>query len=378
MSATNAPSTYRTNLRAYSLPELHRLVVERGLPEYRYRQIARWLYDKAVDSIDEMTDLSIALREDLASEFDVGSLEVVSEQASQVDGTRKFLFRLADGGSVEAVLMPTEKRITLCISSQVGCTLDCVFCRTGRMGFYRNLEPAEILGQVLPLWRRIRHLRTRTNIVFMGMGEPLHNVPAVVAACRVLRDPLGLNLGPKRITVSTAGVVPGIRKLADSGLGIGLAVSVNATTQEARARLMPRAARTPLPELIAAARAYAERFGSRVTMEYVLMQGVNDSREDAERLGKMFRGGPFKINIIPYNPGADTGLERPDRERVDRFAQWVWPNAPVVTVRWSMGPDIAAACGQLRTEIETPSRKTPGEDLSGPAPGESSKPSEDD
>jgi 23S rRNA (adenine2503-C2)-methyltransferase len=341
----------RRDLRRLSIPELRDLVRDRGLPEYRHRQIARWLYDKGVESIDEMTDLSLSLREELAAEFEIGALREEEERVSRVDGTRKYLFRLPDGGAVESVLMPTERRVTMCISSQVGCTLDCVFCRTGQMGFLRNLEPHEILGQVLPLWRRIRDRRLRTNIVFMGMGEPLHNVPGVVAACRTLMDPLGLNLGGKRITVSTAGVVPGIRKLAESGLGVGLAVSINATTQEARERLMPRAAKTPLPELIEAARAYAERFDSRVTMEYVLMRGVNDSPEDARRLGRMFRGGPFKINIIPYNPGSGAGIERPDAERVDEFARLVWPDAPVVTVRWSMGPDIAAACGQLSTEI---------------------------
>jgi 23S rRNA (adenine2503-C2)-methyltransferase len=159
--------------------------------------------------------------------------------------------------------------------------------------------------------------------------------------------------------VSTAGVVPGIRKLAESGLGVRLAVSLNATTQEARARLMPRAARTPLAELLRAARAYAERFRSRTTIEYVLIRGVNDSFEDADRLGEMFRGGPFKINLIPYNPGADPGLVRPDRERVDAFAKWLYPRAPVVTVRWSMGPDISAACGQLRVEIERTGRRRP-------------------
>ncbi len=357
MDVTSPIPLDRKDLRRLSLDELRQQIADRGLPEYRYRQIARWLWDKGAESIDEMTDLSLSLRRELSGEFGIEPLAIEAEQTSQVDGTRKFLFRLADGSAVESVLMPTERRVTMCISSQVGCTLDCGFCQTGKMGFLRNLEAQEILGQVLPLWRLVRDRRVRTNIVFMGMGEPLHNVPAVVAACRTLMSPLGLNLGPKRITVSTAGVVPGIRKLADSELGVGLAVSVNATTQEAREKLMPRAARTPLPELIAAARTYAERFGARATMEYVLMRGVNDTPDDARRLGRLFRGGPFKINIIPYNPGSGAGLERPDRERVDEFARLVWPDAPVVTVRWSMGPDIAAACGQLSTESR--GRRTP-------------------
>jgi 23S rRNA (adenine2503-C2)-methyltransferase len=220
------------------------------------------------------------------------------------------------------------------------------------MGFFRNLAANEIVGQVVPLWKRIRGLRTRTNIVFMGMGEPLHNADAVIEACRLLMDPLGFDLGPARITVSTAGVIPGIRKLAASGLDVRLAVSLNATTQSAREMLMPRAAKTRLPDLLKAAREYAERTRNRVTVEYVLMDGVNDSGEDADRLAALVRGGPFKINVIPYNPGASAALERPSRERVDWFAKRLWPQAPVVTVRWSQGPDIAAACGQLRTEVE--------------------------
>jgi 23S rRNA (adenine2503-C2)-methyltransferase len=334
-------------------------VLERGLPEFRYRQIARWLWDKGVEDIEEMTDLGKELRQELARDFVAGGLAVATRRDSALDESSKYLFRLADGGAVEAVLMPTERRVTLCVSSQVGCTLDCIFCQTARMGFFRNLAAHEILGQVVPLWKRIRDRRTRTNIVFMGMGEPLHNVAAVIEACRILLDPLGFGLGPGRITVSTAGVLPGIRRLLESGLGVRLAVSLNAPTQALRARLMPHAAKTPLPELMATARGYAEETGTRVTLEYVLMRGINDSDTDADRLGSLVRGGPFKVNVIPYNPGASPDLERPDRERVDAFARRLWPVAPVVTVRWSMGPDIAAACGQLRTEVDGPPRRGP-------------------
>ena len=340
------------DLRKLSLSELRELVILRGLPEYRYRQISRWLYDKVVESFEEMTDLSSGLRAEMAGEFRLGRLEVVREQRSRVDESRKYLFRLESGETVESVLMPSERRVTLCISSQVGCTLDCRFCQTARMGFLRNLEAHEIVGQVLPLWKEIRDRRTRTNIVFMGMGEPLHNVPAVVGACRTLMDPLALNLGPRRITVSTAGVIPGIRKLAESGLGVKLALSLNATTQEDRERLMPKAAKTKLPELLDATRDYAARTGNRVTVEYVLIRGVSDRPEDADRLAALLQGGPYKINLIPYNPGADPGFERPDRDRVDAFARRLYPGSPAVTVRWSQGPDISAACGQLRTETE--------------------------
>jgi len=344
--------TDRIDLRRLDLPELRRFVLARGLPEYRYRQIARWLYDKAAATLEEMTDLSRDLRRDLAATCDVGDLEVLARRRSAVDASSKWLFRLPGGGSVEAVLMPTERRVTLCISSQVGCTLDCVFCQTARMGFGRNLAAHEIVGQVLPLWREIRDRRGRTNVVFMGMGEPLHNADEVIRACRLLVDPLGFAFSPKRVTVSTAGALPGIRKLAESGLGVKLAVSLNAPTQGLREALMPRAARTPLRELLRAAREYAERTAGRVTLEYVLIREVNDGADHADRLARLVGGGPFKVNLIPYNPGATPELERPERARVDAFATRLHARVPVVTVRWSLGPDISAACGQLRTEVE--------------------------
>jgi 23S rRNA (adenine2503-C2)-methyltransferase len=219
------------------------------------------------------------------------------------------------------------------------------------MGFARNLRSHEILGQILPLWRQVRDLRRRTNIVFMGMGEPLHNLREVRAALRVLLDPLGLGFGPKRITVSTAGVVPGIRQLATSGLGVGLGISLNATTDALRQRLMPRAARWTISQLLRSAREYAALTGTRVTLEYVLIRGLNDSPADADHLARLTRRSPFKINLIPYNPGAGEGFVCPEKERVDAFAERLYPQAPTVTVRWSLGGDIAAACGQLRTRV---------------------------
>lgn len=341
--------TRRIDLRQLSLEELRTAVLAKGLPPFRYRQIARWLYDKGAESLAEMTDLSRELREQLSRDWRIAVPRIAAHVRSSQDGSEKFLFQFEDGAAVESVLMPAEKRITLCISTQVGCTLDCAFCQTGQMGFARNLRSHEILGQILPLWRQVRDLRTRTNIVFMGMGEPLHNLREVRAALRVLLDPLGLGFGPKRITVSTAGVVPGIRRLAASGLGVGLGISLNATTDALRRRLMPRAARWTISQLLRSAREYAALTGTRVTLEYVLIRGLNDSPADADRLARLTRRSPFKINLIPYNPGAGEEFVRPEKERVDAFAERLYPQAPTVTVRWSLGGDIAAACGQLRT-----------------------------
>jgi 23S rRNA (adenine2503-C2)-methyltransferase len=343
--------TTRLDLRRLSLAELRAAVLAKGLPEFRYRQIARWLYDKGVESLSEMTDLSRELRDELSRDWEIAVPRIAAHVRSSQDGSEKVLFQFADGAAVESVLMPTEKRITLCISTQVGCTLDCAFCQTGRMGFSRNLRSHEIIAQILPLWRRIRDLRTRTNIVFMGMGEPLHNLREIRPSLRLLLDPLGLGLGPKRITVSTAGVVPGIRQLAATGFGVGLGISLNATTDSLRRRLMPRAARWSISQLLRSAREYAAATGTRVTFEYVLIRGLNDTPEDADRLARLTRGGPFKINLIPYNPGASEEFVRPERERVDSFAERLYPQAPTVTVRWSLGGDIAAACGQLRTRL---------------------------
>ncbi|MDP6460752.1 MAG: 23S rRNA (adenine(2503)-C(2))-methyltransferase RlmN [Gemmatimonadota bacterium] len=353
----------RPDLRSLSLAELQAAVSGLGLPEYRFRQIARWLFDRTATSFDEMTDLSLDLRAKLDRRFRLDELTTAAHRVSKVDGSEKFLFRLEDGASVESVLMTAARRITLCVSTQVGCTLDCVFCQTAGMGFERNLNQHEILGQILPLWRRVRDRKIRTNIVFMGMGEPLHNVDALLRALRILQSPLGLNFGPRRLTISTAGVLPGIRKLAASGVGVGLAISLNATTEEVRARLMPRAARTPIPDLMKAAAAYARDTKRRVTVEYVLIRGINDSDADAKRLMALVRNGPFKVNLIPYNPGASPELKRPDRARVDEFATILLPGSPAVTVRWSMGPDISAACGQLCGEN---AQKTGGADLPHP------------
>ena len=243
--------------------------------------------------------------------------------------------------------MRTEKRLTFCISSQVGCALKCAFCATGLMGLKRNLGAHEIVGQVLRMgdfhgWRDARF-----NLVLMGMGEPLANYEPTMEAIRILHDDHGLGMGARRVTVSTSGVVSGIRRLAEEKLPLGLAVSLHATTDELRDRLVPLNKRWPLAELLPAARDYGRRTGRRVTLEYTLIAGVNDSREDARRLAAFARELPSKINLIPYNPVPGLEFERPTPEAVDAFAGWLYPVAPAVMVRNTLGGEIWAACGQL-------------------------------
>jgi 23S rRNA (adenine2503-C2)-methyltransferase len=291
--------TKKQHLRNLSLPELRELVKELGQPDYRCRQLAAWLYQKFAPDFETMTDLSRSLREWLAAEASISVLELRESRVSRLDGTRKYLFGLPDGEAIESVLMRTGKRITLCISTQVGCPFDCVFCRTGRMRFRRNLTTGEILDQICYLRFECREEAEKVNIVFMGMGEPLLNLENLTRVIRTLNDPGGLNTGSRRITVSTAGLPDRIRLLADSGLHCSLAISLNAATDGKRRRLMPALKAYPIREILEAARYFHRTTGRRVTLEYVLLEGVNTSAEDARALARLTTGGPFKINLIP-------------------------------------------------------------------------------
>lgn len=340
--------TPKIHLRDLSLPALCDFIVSRELPEYRYRQLASWIYGKLVHDFDGMTNLPLSLRTELTAEATVENLRVVSRQVSAVDGTTKFLFELSDGGLVESVLMPHEGRTTLCVSSQVGCPLDCVFCQTGKGVFGRNLTSGEILDQICHLKSHCEH--DKVNLVFMGMGEPLLNFDAIAQTIRVLNDPLGMDMGSRRITVSTAGLPRQMRRLADEELRCSLALSLNATTDAQRRELMPAVARHTIDELIEAALYFNKKSGRRITLEYVMLRGVNTSDADAKRLGKIAARGPFKVNLIPWNPGREDSFEKISEEEIQRFIRGVMPFAPAVTVRRSKGPDIDAACGQLWTE----------------------------
>ena len=344
---TDIASPQVPSLFALTREELADALASRGLPRYRADQLLGWAYAKRERDPDRMTNLPAALRSRLPAVIDL-RLPHVAEVYGTADGaTRKFVLELADGSRVECVAMRTPRRLTLCLSSQVGCALKCSFCATGLMGLRRNLAAEEIVGQVMVMGEAYRWQDDRFNLVFMGMGEPLANYEAVVRAVRVLTEPRGLNLGARRITVSTSGLVPQIHRLAEERMAVGLAVSLHATTDAVRSELVPVNKRWPIRELLAAARDYGRATGRRVTLEYTLIAGVNDHLADADRLAAFARELPSKINLIPYNPVPGLPWRRPTVEAVEAFAHRLYPRAPAVTVRQTMGGEIWAACGQL-------------------------------
>jgi 23S rRNA (adenine2503-C2)-methyltransferase len=332
----------KTLSRAALAAEMKRL----GEPRHRVDQLIRWIWGKGVGSFEEMTNLPLVLRRRLDESLFIPRLKVASSVSSPVDGSQKYLFTCRDGASIESVLMEARGRRTLCISSQVGCALACTFCRTGTGGLDRDLEVDEILDQVLFFKSTLIPPRSRYNVVFMGMGEPLLNMSALTGALAILNDERAFALREKRITVSTIGIPSRIRELADGPLRFGLAVSLNAVTDEVRRRLMPAA--SSIGETLLAAESFAKARRMRATLEYVLMDGVNDSMDDARALARLTRGRPFKINLIPFNEWSGCPLRRPSEERIERFIATLLPTAPAVTVRRSQGADIDAACGQLR------------------------------
>ena len=317
-----------------------------GIARFRADQIAAWLYARGVDAFEEMSDLGVELRGRLAARFEASALEPASVRVS-VDGTIKAALRARDGSLVEAVLIPEGARTTLCISTQVGCPLACSFCATGAMGFTRNLRISEIVDQVCQMRRLLPPGRRITNVVFMGMGEPLLNLPAVIGAARLLLHPKAFAMAPRRVTVSTVGIPGRIERLLRE-VPVNLAVSLHAATDAVRDRLVPLNRRFPLRVLLDALRAQPQLSARRpVFFEYTLVAGVNDGVEDARRLAPLLRGIPAKLNVIPMNRHADSRLGPPDAATVDRFVAAVAGSGLRVTLRRSRGPDIDAACGQL-------------------------------
>lgn len=337
------------NLYDLTLPELTTLLAEWGQPAYRARQVWEWLYKHHAAGFDDMSTLPGALRERLSAEATLSIGEIVLAQNSSDRRTTKVLFRLPDGQFIETVLMKYEKRRTLCISTQAGCAMGCVFCATGQMGFMRHLTVAEIVGQVTYFARELaaegEHV---TNIVMMGMGEPLHNYDHTLAALDRLTDAAGMNLGARKITISTVGLIPAIRRYADEQRQTPLAVSLHAATDEERSRLLPVNRRWPLADLMDACRYYVEKTGRRMTFEWALIAGENDTEEQAHKLGELLRGMLGHVNLIPLNPTAGYGGKPSSPERVGRFQEVLSGYGVTSTVRVRRGIDIQAGCGQLR------------------------------
>ncbi|MBV1694487.1 MAG: 23S rRNA (adenine(2503)-C(2))-methyltransferase RlmN [Hyphomicrobiales bacterium] len=366
-SMTDAVTT-RTNLLGLERPALEAFVAALGNKPFRARQLMSWLYKRAEGDFDAMTDLAREFRAQLATTAEVRTPEIVSRHDS-ADGTRKWLLRADAAQAFEMVFIPETDRGTLCISSQVGCALDCAFCSTAQQGFNRNLSTAEIVGQV---WLANRELgfepggeRRITNVVFMGMGEPLANFRNVVPAIRILLDDLGFDISRRRVTLSTSGIVPLIYKLAEE-VNCALAVSLHAPDDALRNELVPINRKHPIAELLEACWHYIdEQNGRSITFEYVMLDGVNDQPEQARALARLLRGKPAKLNLIPFNPFPETAYRRSPMPVITRFRDELIQRGVLATIRRTRGDDIDAACGQLAGRVNDRTRIRLGEKLAG-------------
>lgn len=321
-----------------------------GEPAYRAQQLEHWLYVELVSTFDEMLNLPLELRQQLKKVVRISTLQPLAERVSDDHQTEKVLFQLADGQTIESVLMRYDERQTVCVSTQVGCAIGCGFCATGQSGFERDLSAGEIIDQVLHFARQLApEALPITNVVVMGMGEPFFNYEATWQAIATLHDPEGFNLGARRFTISTAGVVPGIERLSKQALQVGLAVSLHAPNNGLRDQLVPLNRRYPLEDLIPACRRYVEQTGRRITFEYALINQLNDSPEHAQQLASLIRGMPSHVNLIPLNPYPGSRYQASSRERVTVFQQTLEQAHVATTLRLRRGMDIQAGCGQLRS-----------------------------
>ncbi len=339
--------TEKIQLIGKTLQELKVLLEESGLPSYRGEQVFDWIYKRENFDFSEMTNLSLELRNKLEEKYSVDPLKVVKKQRSS-DGSEKFLLELKDGETIETVFLPAAKhRNTLCVSSQVGCSFDCNFCATGQQGLTRNLTAGEIINQILTV--QIEKKVKITNVVFMGMGEPLANYKAVVKAINIINHDRGLNVSCRKIVVSTCGLADKMKNLAREGLPVTLAVSLHAANNSLRNMLLPVNERYPLEILLEAADYYSDETGRRVSYEYALIKGVNDSRTQAQQLADLLAGRLAHVNIIRINPTDKPGFEPPDEEIITMFENELQKKGIDVSVRQPRGADITAACGQLKT-----------------------------
>ena len=342
----------KINLKGLTLRELENIVTQWGEPKYRAKQLMSWLYHGRAETFEAMTNLPHKLRQELANLAYISEARILTRTASNTDTAIKYLFELTDGSRVESVLMYDQDRITVCVSSQVGCAMACDFCATAKMGFFRNLTAAEILDQLITIERELDNEKGVTHVVFMGMGEPLANYDQTVKAIRLMTDVNGLGVSEGRITVSTSGLARRIRQLTQEQLKCNLALSLNATTDEIRTRLMPINAKYPIDEVLNATREWALATQRPATLEYVLIRGVNDRVADARRLRKLMGRLPCKLNLIPFNEIEGSDFQRPELDQIERFRRIVADGHHVAPIRFSKGRDIAAACGQLRTIYE--------------------------
>ncbi|WP_428267262.1 23S rRNA (adenine(2503)-C(2))-methyltransferase RlmN [Haliangium sp.] len=344
----------RIDLRTLDLAETEAFVRALGQPAYRGEQLWRWVHGAGARTWDEMSNLPKALREALADQAELGTLTVDQVQTSR-DGTRKLRLTTRDGRAIESVLIPDGEKLTQCISSQVGCALDCQFCATAKLGLARHLDPGEIVDQVYrarALLAEVEPGRRITNLVYMGMGEPLHNYDNVIKSLRLLTHELGANLSQRRITVSTVGLVPAIEKLGREDVRPNLAVSLNASCDEVRDQIMPVNRKYDIARLLGAIRAYPLERRRRVTFEYVLLAGVNDTMDDAARLARLLGGIPCKLNLIPWNPHPEAPYQRPSPEAIEAFQNQVKRLGLPAYLRTPRGDDIDAACGQLANRAQ--------------------------
>lgn len=336
----------KKDIRSFCLTELKQEMEGIGEKAFRAKQIYEWLHVKLADSFEEMTNLSKNLREKLEIHYEIPSVQMLERQVSKMDGTNKFLFQLQDGHVVESVLMKYKHGNSVCISSQVGCRMGCKFCASTLDGLARNLRPSEMLGQIYQI-QKISGERV-SNIVVMGTGEPMDNYDNFVKFVRMLSDENGLHISQRNITVSTCGIVPNMKRLAEENLQITLALSLHGSTQEKRKVLMPIANKYELPEVLGACDYYFEKTGRRITFEYSMVHGVNDKEEDAKELIAILKPRNCHLNLIPVNPIKERDFEKPTKKAAENFKNTLEKSGINVTIRREMGSDIDGACGQLR------------------------------